>query len=35
MKKTKSKSGKGGIVITDKEKLDLIRKGKKPSKKAK
>lgn len=26
------KEGKGGKVLTDKEKLDLITKGKKPSK---
>lgn len=27
------KEGKGGKVLTDKEKLDLITKGKKPNKK--
>lgn len=29
----KKVEGKGGKVLTDKEKLDLITKGKKPTKK--
>ena len=32
MKKVVKKEGKGGKVLTDKEKLDLITKGKKPAK---
>lgn len=30
--KKKMTNGKGGKVITDKQKLDLIKKGKKPKK---
>jgi hypothetical protein len=29
--KTKKNEGKGGLVLTDKEKFDLITKGKKPA----
>jgi hypothetical protein len=28
--KTKKNEGKGGLVLTDREKFDLITKGKKP-----
>lgn len=33
--KAKKNEGKGGKVLTDKEKLDLITKGKKPTAKKK
>ncbi len=35
MKKVVKKEGSGGKVLTDKEKLELITKGKKPTAKKK
>ena len=33
MAKKKASKGKGGIVLSDKEKIDLITKNKKPKRK--